>query len=172
MMMKRQKIDTGWTEYGIMGMVFLPIGILFLVIGLILPLAVRIEGSRVAFLATFGLEGLVFTVLGAIFLGKDLARRRGQQRAYDEGYCVTGQIAGIFEKRNVRRGRRYPLVLECHYTDPDTGEMHVCYSRHLDYDPMDMLTSRDVPIYLDRMNGKYHFVDIDAVLPKVHIHNE
>ena len=33
-----------------------------------------------------------------------------------------------------------------------------------------MLTSDEVPVYLDRMNEKIAFVDIDAVLPKVVMH--
>ena len=33
-----------------------------------------------------------------------------------------------------------------------------------------LFTSDEVPVYIDRMNEKTFFVDIDAVLPKVVVH--
>ena len=63
----------------------------------------------------------------------------------------------------------HPSVVEVHYTDPDTGTVHVYYSRYLYVNVGDMLTGEEVPVYLDRDSGT-GFVDIDAVLPKIEVH--
>ena len=72
------------------------------------------------------------------------------------------------EKNKIARLRKNGM--ECHYKNPDTGETHVFFSRYLYFDPSDMFTAKEVPVYLDRTNEKTAFVDIDAVLPKVVLH--
>ena len=57
-----------------------------------------------------------------------------------------------------------------HRRSPDTGTVHVYYSRYLYIDVGDLLQSDQVPVYIDRMNDSIGFVDIDAVLPKIQIH--
>ena len=44
------------------------------------------------------------------------------------------------------------------------------FSRYLYFDPTGLFSSDEVPVYIDRMNEKTFFVDIDAVLPKVVVH--
>jgi hypothetical protein len=62
------------------------------------------------------------------------------------------------------------MVVEVHYTDPDTGTVHVFYSRYLYINAKRLLTSYEVPVYMDREDKRVGFVDIDAVLPKIEVH--
>ena len=91
------------------------------------------------------------------------------RRAFEGGYAVMGKVAGVRERTNINTGGRHPLVVECHFIHPDTGEAHVCFSRYLYFDPGDLLKTDEVPVYIERM-GKGVFVDIDAVLQRVVVH--
>lgn len=162
----------GWTEKGIIGMVFLPIGALFMALGLILYAVKAGDDPKdpLIFLCVFGGMGLLFSLIGLILLECDFLRRRALLRALEGGECVMAKIVGIRQRTNINVNGTHPSVVECHYRSPDTGEMHVCFSRYLYFDPTDMLTADEVPVYLDRTNDKVAFVDIDAVLPKVVVH--
>ena len=81
------------------------------------------------------------------------------------------KIAGKQSVENVSfHNGRHPCVVECHYTDPATGTVHVFYSRYLTVQVGDLLQADEVPVYLDRMDQRVGFVDIDAVLPEIQVH--
>ncbi len=166
-----EKKRYGWTEKGIVGFVFVPIGCINALLGLILWAVGAGEDPEdpMIFLCVFGGVGLVLLAIGLGLILADVARRSAMRRAFEGGYYVMGKIAGVRERTNVNTGTRHPLVLECHFTDPDTGTAHVCFSRYLYFDPEDLLKTDEVPVYLERM-GKGVFVDIDAVLPQVVVH--
>ena len=82
-----------------------------------------------------------------------------------------GKTAGIRTITRVSMPWGHPVVVEIHYTDPDTGTVHVYYSRYLYVNVGDMLAGEEVPVYLDRDSG-VGFVDIDAVLPKIQVHRK
>ena len=162
----------GWTVKGILGMIFSPMGFLFLTLGICFwyfKVGDDPEAPEV-FLYTFGGMGAVFLLPGLALLLADIRRRALLRRAYEGGYYVTAQIAGIHDQKNVHMYGRHPSVVECHYTDPDTGVVHVYYSRYLYINVSDLLQSDQVPVYIDRMNGRVGFVDIDAVLPQIRVH--
>ena len=162
----------GWTVKGILGMIFSPMGFLFLTLGICFryfKVGDDPEAPEV-FLYTFGGMGAVFLLTGLALLLADIRRRALLRRAYESGYYVTAQIAGIHDQKNVNTYGRHPSVVECHYTDPDTGVVHVYYSRYLYINVSDLLQSDQVPVYIDRMNGRVGFVDIDAVLPQIRVH--
>lgn len=164
----------GWTVYGIIGFIFAPIGFLFLAIGLAVgrPGSVSWKGSGdpIAFTAVFcGIGGLVF-LLGLGFLAVDIRRRYLQRRAYDGGNCVDAKILGVSTQRNVNMPYGQPRMVEAAWTDPN-GVVHVYRSRYLKTDVTKLLKSDTVPVYIDRLNENIGFVDIDALLPEVRIHN-
>ena len=162
----------GWTAKGIVGMVFLPMGLMFLTMGILfwyLKVGDEPEGPKI-FLYTFGVMGAVFLAVGLALLLGDIRRRALLRRAYEGGYCVMAQIAGINNQQNVRVNGGSPCVVECHYQDPATGTVHVYYSRYLYVSVAGLLKSDQVPVYIDRMNEKIGFVDIDAVLPEIRVH--
>ena len=115
--------------------------------------------------------GALFLAFGLAFVWLELRRRKRMKDAYDSGNYVMAKIAGIQTRSNVRVNGRSPYVVECHYTDPDSGKVQICYSRYLYFNPSDLLTSDEVPVYIDRYDGKTVFVDIDSVLPEFEIHS-
>ncbi len=168
-MEKRKKL--GWNATGIVGMVFAPIGLFFAVMG---PVLYAMEaggpGSDLVFLWTFGGIGLVFLLLGLGLLLPDVLRRRGQRRAIEQGETVRAKVLSVSPVLSVNYNGRHPYVVECSWQDPDTGEVHVWHSRYLRFDPEALLASGEVPVYVDRYEPKYAYVDVDAELPEVHVY--
>ena len=162
----------GWTEKGIIGFVFSPLGAFFLTLCFLFHHYHVAEGPDDARVMqyVFGGTGLIFFCGGMTLLLSDIRRRNAQRRALEGGYYVMAKIADARVNRCMRQMGRSPYRVECHYQNPDTREAHVYFSRYLYFNPTDMLTGDEVPVYLDRMNEKIGFVDIDAVLPKVIIH--
>ena len=162
----------GWTSLGLIGFIFTPLGAFFIALGVLLFAlkAGTAPEDPMVFLCVFGGMGLVFCLIGLSFLGVDLRRRNAMKRALDSGDYVMAKIVGTQPKLNVNMNGSHPFVAECHWTNPDTGETHVFFSRYLYFDPTGLFTSDEVPVYIDRMNEKTFFVDIDAVLPKVVVH--
>ena len=162
----------GWTAKGIVGFIFAPIGVFFLLLGILLRhfKAGTVPGDPQIFLYVFGGMGIVFLLLGLGLLYSDLHRRSLQRRAVDGGYYVMAKIVGVKTQYNVNMNGRHPVVVECHYTDPSTGIAHVYFSRYLYTDVSDLLKSDEVPVYIDRMDDSVGYVDIDAVLPEIRVH--
>lgn len=164
----------GWTVYGIIGFIFAPIGFLFLMIGLLVGQSGTAHwkgnGDPEMFIAVFCGIGGLFLLLGLGFLFVDVRRRYLQRRAYEGGNCVDAQILGVVTQRNVNMTYVQPKMIEAAWTDPN-GIVHVYRSRYLKTDVMKLLKSDTVPVYIDRYNESIGFVDIDAVLPEIRIHN-
>ena len=171
--MKMRK-KMGWTVYGILGFIFAPMGFLFLMIGLVVGQSGDIRwdsnGDPVIFPAVFCGIGGLFLLLGLGFLAVDIRRRYLLRRAYEGGNCVDAQILGVVTQRNVNMPYGQPRMIEAAWTDPN-GVVHVYRSRYLKTDVTKLLKSDTVPVYIDRYNENIGFVDIDAVLPEIRIHN-
>jgi hypothetical protein len=162
----------GWTVRGLLGMIFSPLGFFFLTMGVLFwyfKVGQKPKEPWI-FLYVFGGMGAAFFLAGLGLLISDLYRRALLRRAYEGGYSVMAKIADVSTQKNVNMNGQSPYVVECHYTDPATGTVHVYYSRYLYIDVSDLLQSDQVPVYIDRMNEKIGFVDIDAVLPKIQVH--
>ena len=168
----------GWTEKGIIGGIFVPLGLIFLVVGLLFNASIGAPDERLAFLICFVGIGGVFLAVGLILLGMELWRRAKQRAAYEGGYYVMGSVAGYRVNTRVNVNGTHPMVMEVHWTDPDTGTVHVFFSRYLCVHVEPLLTGValkdslpvEVPVYLDRGDRRVGFVDIDAVLPRIEVH--
>ena len=163
----------GWTVYGIIGFIFVPMGFIFLAAGLFAGRSAHIRwngpSDPVVFTAVFcGLGGL-FLALGLVFLAMDLRRRRLQRRAYESGNCVEAQVLGVVPQRAVNMPYGNPQVLEAAWTDPN-GVVHVYRSRYLRVNVTKLLQAGTVPVYIDPYNDSVGFVDVDAILPEIRIH--
>ena len=167
------KKKMGWTAYGIIGFIFAPMGLLFVLLGILLGnnrhLSWKGPEEALIFLAVFGGLGAVFLILGLVFLAVDLRRRALQRRAYESGNCVDALILGASTLNNVNMVNGHPCVVQCAWTD-GAGVVHVYKSRYLYIDVSKLLKSETVPVYIDRYNENIGFVDIDAVLPELRIH--
>ena len=170
--MKKKKF--GWTVYGIVGMIFAPMGLFFVAIGLAVGLSGLGKwdnpGDPTIFLAVFAGVGGLFLLLGSIFLCLDLLRRRRLRIAWESGNCVEAEFLGVVTQQNVNTFGGQPRVVECAWTAPD-GVVHVYRSRYLYTDVSKMLKDKKIPVYIDRYDENIGFVDIDAVLPEIRIHN-
>lgn len=82
----------GWTEKGIIGLIFTPLGLIFLAVGAIATRAGAVDPEeRLAFLISFVGVGAVFFVVGLILLALDLRRRSRQRAAFEGGQYGDGQ---------------------------------------------------------------------------------
>ena len=155
----------GWTVWGIIGMIFSPIGLTFLLIGLFAANAgsFRFSGDPDLFRTVFIGMGSLFLLLGLGFLYSDLLRRHRLRQAFYGGNYVDAKILAIREVTNVRVNGRHPFVIECAWTDA-YGKEHLYQSRYLYSAPGGEVVGRTVPVYVDRMNEDTGFVDVDAVL--------
>ena len=160
----------GWTEKGIVGLIFAPIGLVFLVVGLLFNAQLQAPEERLVFLICFAGMGGAFLAVGLILLGLELWRRKRQRDAYEGGYHVMGKVAGCRVNTRVNLNGTHPMVVEVHVTDPDTGTVHVFHSRYLYVNVEPLLTADEVPVYLNREDGRVGFVDIDAILPRIEVH--
>lgn len=167
------KKKMGWTVYGIIGFIFTPMGLLFLLLGLLIgtnkAMTWKDPEDPVIFLSVFGGIGSIFLILGLVFLYLDLRRRFLLRRAYACGNCVEAKILGMVEQRNMNMINGAPRMLEAAWTDGN-GVVHVYRSRYLYTNVAKLLTAETVPVYIDRYNESIGFVDIDAVLPEIRIH--
>ncbi|MCR4883628.1 MAG: phage holin family protein [Clostridiales bacterium] len=174
--MDRKKIRLEWSAFGIVGLVFFLIGILFLAIGLSIGFSFSRAGlfqnfeEGYLFLAVFGGIGAIFTVIGAVFLFREISKRRRTLRAFESGYYITAKVTGIVRHTNVRINGRCPYTIECQVNDRDTGKLHVYESRYLYFVPDENLVGKEVKVYLDRMDEKSYYVDVDDIIPEVVFH--
>ena len=167
------RVRYGWKACGIIGMTFIPMGLLFLVLGFVLGPNPSVEfdspEERKIFLAIFCGIGGIFLLAGLILLFIDLRRRYLLRRAYEGGNKVDAVFTGMVFQRSVNTVYGAPRMAECAWTDPN-GVVHIYRSRYLYTDVSKLLTSDTVPVYVDRYNEDIGFVDIDAALPEIRIH--
>lgn len=86
----------GWTVKGIIGFIFAPMGLIFVLIGLFVGKSLNVSWSRandsVVFQSVFCGIGGLFLIIGIALLAADLWRRHLLQRAYDGGNISSNII--------------------------------------------------------------------------------
>ena len=170
--MNEHKKKYGWTDKGIVGMLLAPLGFIFLTLGTLFwyyKVGNNPSDPQI-FLYVFGGIGGCLFLVGMALLLADLYRRMLQRRAYESGFYVMAKIADVQRQKNININGKNPYKVECHYTDPATGILHVYYSRYLYTNVEGLFLSDQVPVYIDRENDRTGFVDIDAVLPDIQVH--
>ena len=163
--MERQS-KTGPSALLIVGSVFTILGAVFLATGVIIYYALEEEEGAILFLLIFGGIGLLFFVLGVIFLIVELKKKLRNDKLLNAGNYVMAQIMEVSLNYNVTVNRRHPYIVRCRYEDM-YGNVHIFKSRDLFFDPTDLLKVRLVKVYVDGENYKHYYVDIDGVLPNV-----
>ena len=141
----------GWTVWGILGFVFVPIALIFIPVGFIVNAMKPGETGQVI-LYIFGGIGSIFLLLGLGFLFMDLRRRNLMRRAYNGGNAVTAKVVGVRTVNNVNINGQHPFVLDCEY------QGHVYHSRYLYRDIP--VTGTEVTVYVDRIDDRIGYVDI------------
>ena len=181
--MRKQKSflrDNRWIVamvFGIIGVGFLPIGIL----GGILPrygMTAWVNGVyrqltmnevwmfRGIFGGTFGLIGFVFLIVALILLKRGSKRRKEIELLKREGMMVVADVTGCQSAETrftttVNGRHQIDYELTCSYTDV-MGQTYIFTSDKLHKDPTPFLEDGKVNVYCDRTNMKPYFVDIDG----------
>lgn len=161
-----RKSKIGPSALLIVGSVFTIVGASFLAIGLIIYYALKEEEGAILFLLIFGGIGLLFFVLGVIFLIVELKKKLRNDKLLGAGNYVMAEVLEVTLNYNVAVNRRHPYIVRCRYQDM-YGNVHIFKSRDLFFDPTDLLKDRMVKVYVDGENYKHYYVDIDGVLPNV-----
>ncbi len=170
-MEERQSPKFGLSAKGLVALVFLCMALVFLPLAAVLGHSVHMDREeRLVMLGVFGGIGAVFLIPGLILGALELRRRGRLREAWANGRRVTARIIASHPDPRVRVKGRSPALLECHWKDPDTGIVHVYFSRPLYFDAASLVKGAEVPLYLDRDDPAIGFVDVDAVLPEVRIH--
>ena len=160
-----RKAKTGPSALLIVGSVFTIVGAAFLAIGVITYFALKEDGI-ILFTLIFGGIGLLFFVLGLIFLIVVNRKMARNNKLLKEGNYVMAEIVEVSLNYNVTVNRRHPYIVRCRYQDM-YGNVNIFKSRDLFFDPTDLLKDQMVKVYVDGENYKHYYVDIDEVLPNV-----
>lgn len=159
----------------IIGLIFAPMGLVFIIIGAVITVSagsgkVQVDGDPKLFIAIFGGIGALFFILGGIFLALMIRRRSIHNRLFSQGCYVLAQVTSVLPNYSIRVNGRCPYIAECSYTDPNTGVLHIFRSRNIYFDPTAIAMDAMVPVYVDPDNFRHYYVDIDSVLPEVQRH--
>ncbi|MCL1801060.1 MAG: hypothetical protein FWG25_06840 [Promicromonosporaceae bacterium] len=173
-----------------MAIVFLAIGIPFMIVGFILQFVpinpdlvhLYIDGVRqpatldtvrtlrVVFLWVFGVLGWAFTIAGAALAIRRLQQLREQARLRSEGLRLVTNIIDL-EYTGARTHTPRGVSLLCHlrtaYTDT-SGKTFVFRSGLLKSDPTPYLPTGEVIVYCDQSNLANYFVDVDGSIAGAH----
>ena len=161
-----RKSKTGLSALLIVGSIFTILGAVFLATGVIIYYALEEEEGAILFLLIFGGIGLLFFVLGVIFLIVELKKKLRNDKLLGAGNYVMAEVLEVTLNYNVAVNRRHPYIVRCRYQDM-YGNVHIFKSRDLYFDPTDLFKDQMVKVYVDGDNYKRYYVDIDEVLPNV-----
>ena len=149
-----------FTAMFLVGLIFTMIGSIFSLVGVILFSVAKFT--------------LIHVILGAVFLGAGLAllridakKKKAVRRVEEEGNYVLAKIVGVRQNRNVRVNGVNPYVIECDFTDPETGIVHRFRSHDYYEDPSPYLTSDEVRVYIDPQDLNTYSVDSDSLIRMV-----
>ena len=144
--------------YSIMGGVFAVIG-----------LTVMILSREWIFGLCFGGIGLIFLVLGVIFLRRDHRRRQAARRLYENGRYIWGEVVELAPNYNIRVNNRHPYVAKIRYVD-GAGIVHIFTSPNLYRYPDGSVLQKSVKVYVEDDTFQRYYVDMDEILPDVREH--
>ena len=170
---------------GAMGGILMIAGSAIILLGLVVTIVDQFTGD-------IGLEGWMLLLFMILFFGpgfallftgirkfrKDKVRVDGLREAYENNRCIMADIVGIHStvssqetSNNMFTGVHYRehYNVECRYMDA-AGVTHIYYSPALYFDPTDLITAKQVPIYIDQNNEKNFFVDSDQAMTQVKVH--
>lgn len=148
--------------YRILGIVFSSIAVVELLVVLILLLT-RAEPFLLIALP-FMVQCPIFGGIGAGFLIFVRRKTERRERLISNGYYETATIVAIEQNPYVRVNRHHPYHVVCHINR--SGTLHEYRSEGMYHHP-GVSIGDSVPVYLDRQNDKYYYVDVESIAPSV-----
>lgn len=146
---------------GLVGLVFLLVGIPFCILGVFLPWQ---TGIRLFFV--FDVLGGIFTALGAVFLYT--VHRKNRLRAWllAQGTRIDAAVTDVVWDTRCSVNGRHPFVVCCEAAGPD-GRVYAFESEGVWYDPRPFLAGcAHVPVCVDPENYSRYAVDLSGILPE------
>ena len=162
-----RKLKMGWTAYLIIGIVFTVIGAIFTALGV--AFALVIEDLGFFFFLSFGGIGIVFLVMGIIFLVSQAVKKQTAKRLVQEGNYILAEIMDVYMDYNIHVNNQCPYIVRCRYED-GSGVIHTFKSRGIFFNPEGLFKDQFIRVYVDRDDFRKYYVDIDSVLPEVRNH--
>jgi len=155
---------------GFVGLIFAPIGSLFFILGILIPIfAQEPDGPE----KPLKIMRLIFCLLGLIFAGSGggmLAVEHKNHKRIRSLIQAGNYVMAVFtESRlaaNITINGVHPHVAILQHTD-SFGNLHVFQSEPVMADLAPMLKGREIPVYVEPYNYDNYYVDIHSV---AHIH--
>lgn len=119
----------------------------------------------------FLLTGGISLAVGLGIILKWFQSATTKKRLLRDGNYVNAIITGAPVDYSVMVNGWPTYRIECQYTDPTTGIVHIFRSENLTVDPSEIIQEREVKVYVEKGGGfKHYYVDIDPILPKITVH--
>lgn len=172
--MKSGTIKNGISVLDISAFVLLLVGGIFTLFGIIFAcnitqMQAHGSGNVAAIPTVFLTIGLSLLGIGAVFAFFSARKRAMIRQVVKDGHYVMAEVLNIRQNFSVHVNGISPYVLECHYTDPVTGTLHVFSSRNLFFYPAELLGTR-VRVYVDPADLDHYYVDAENSIPDVRLH--
>ncbi|MCH4192675.1 MAG: hypothetical protein LKF52_10235 [Butyrivibrio sp.] len=156
------KVKIGINTNLILGIIFSVLGLGMIILGVVVysfSKPEQTEDAEILLLIPGGI-GLAFLVPGLIaFLGVVLKIWR-QEKAVAGGQYIMGYVVNVTTDAATHVNDRFLQRLECHYSDPDTGIMHIFLSNPVTYYPQEKMNT-EVKIYVCPRDLRCYYVDIN-----------
>lgn len=112
---------------------------------------------------------LLSVVFAGVGLGVPLVIRLRERRAgrlRQHGRAVEATLVGIEPNGGVSFNGRNPMRIVGQWQNPETGDVHVFFSRNLWFDPTDFVTRRQLRVWIDPQNPRHYTMDTDFLPAK------
>lgn len=148
-----------------LGLPYAIIGGVFAVIGL----TVAVLAQEWIFGLCFGGIGLIFLILGIIFLRRESRKRQTAKQLFESGRYIWGEVIELIPNYNVRINNRHPYIAKVRYVDA-AGMVHIFKSPDIFQYLDQTVLHKQVKIYVEDDRFEKYYVDMDEILPDVREH--
>lgn len=148
-----------------LGLPYAIIGGVFAVIGL----TVAVLAQEWIFGLCFGGIGLIFLILGVIFLRRESRKRQTAKQLFESGRYIWGEVIELIPNYNVRINNRHPYIAKVRYVDA-AGMVHIFKSPDIFQYLDQTVLHKQVKIYVEDDRYDRYYVDMDEILFKVQEH--
>ena len=123
----------------------------------------EIKGNDGAISIILPLMGVVFLVIGLVFVNNDRKNKKQLEMLLSKGSTAEGIITAITVDHNTTINNRHPLKAEVSVTDPVTGEQFL-YSSDSIMEDIRYLQGRRVTVYYDPDDRSKYYIDLDSAM--------
>ena len=146
----------------VIGGIFTAVGVVFVVVGLLTALLLRVP-----LLLFFTLFGLPLRLLGIGFRRRDAHQKRADAGLQQNGSTIYADFVAVQFNTSVQVNGRYPLIIQCQAVNPADGKVYLFESKNFWFDPEPFLRDRPkIPVLVDPDDYHRYLVKTDGILPE------